>query len=154
MGEFAADVGDRLRDSLAAAFPEREWRTEHYVGGTPVDVASPGDPTVLVELEWRRADPSDNTAKLFRHLWNEEIGAAVVCQVFTRYYELRSGEPNSKRRNAEFVGRRVARSFDRVRYHAVEFDLNPPKRGGERPDRWRDVADETAAEIATLVRDE
>ncbi len=151
MGEFASDVGARLRDSLAVAFPGREWATEFYVGGTPVDVASPGGPAVLVELEWRRADPSDNTAKLFRHLWNDEVGAAVVCQVFTRYYDLQGGEPNSKRENAEFVGDLAAETLDHFSYYALDLAVDPPKRGGERPDGWRDAADETAAEIAALV---
>lgn len=119
-----------------------------------MDVVGSGDPVVLVELEWRRADPSDNAAKLFRHLWNDDLAAGVVCQVFTGYYDLQSGAPNAKRRNAEFVGERIAEAFDGVKYHAVEFDLDPPKRGGERPDDWRDVADETATEVASLVRDE
>ncbi|WP_256562578.1 hypothetical protein [Halomarina pelagica] len=35
-------------------------------------------------------------------------------------------------------------------YHAVEFALDPPKRGAERPDGWRALAARTADEIAAL----
>lgn len=149
VGAFADDVNAHLRDALAAAVGGT-WETEHRVAGTPVDVAGTLDGRlVLVELEWRRADPADNTAKLFRHLSEGTIDAdrVTVCQVFTAYYDLTSDGVSSKRENAEFVGRVAARTFARLSYHPVEFPLDPPKRGAERPDGWRKVADETAGEI-------
>jgi hypothetical protein len=58
-----------LRDALAKRRPAFDWETEYHIAGTPVDVGG-ASPThlVVIELEWRRADPADNTAPLFRHL--------------------------------------------------------------------------------------
>ena len=164
MGEFAEAVQKRMCEGLTERRPAFDWETEHYVGGTPVDVVgvggTPGDVVgpggadlVAIELEWRRADPADNTAKLFRHFstGNEGVLAAhqrvVVVQVFTAYYDLASGGVSSKRKNAEFVGQAAQRALDGVTYHPVKFDLDPPKRGGEWPREWREVADETVDAI-------
>lgn len=154
MGEFATRVQERLRDRLAATRPGYDWETEWSVASTPVDVAGRDDDTVaLVELEWRRADPADNTAKLFRHLDAGRLDAArvVVCQVFTGYYDLASGGVSSKRQNAAFVGRVAADTFDSLAYLPVDLPLDPPKRGGDPPADWRDAVDDTAATIATLL---
>lgn len=115
-----------------------------------MDVAGEGDALlVLVELEWRRADPANNTVKLFRHLAEETVDAetVVLTQVFTTYYDLASGGVSTKRENAEFVGSRVAATFDHVEYRSVTLPLDPPKRGGELPAGWRERVDETAAEL-------
>jgi hypothetical protein len=107
VGCFADDVNACLRDRLASDRPALEWTTERDVAGTPVDVAGDGDRRlVAVELEWRRADPSDNAAKLFRHLSEGSIDAdhVVVVHLFTRYYDLASGGHSAKRKSAEFVG--------------------------------------------------
>ena len=77
MGEFADNVADRLRDALAERLPTHEWVTERYLGRTPVDVAGAGAPELFVELEWRRADPANNTVKLFRHLAEGDIEGRV-----------------------------------------------------------------------------
>jgi hypothetical protein len=154
MGAFADAVNEHLRERLASLAPAFEWETEHYVAGTPVDlVGTASARTVCVELEWRRADPADNTAKLFRHLVEETLDAPslVVCQVFTGYYDLVSGDVSSKRKNAEFVGRVAAERFAHLVYHPVEFDMTPPKRGASRPENWRDVADEVAENIVRLL---
>ncbi|WP_435116427.1 hypothetical protein [Halolamina sp. C58] len=150
MGSFADDVGAYLRRELSARRPAVPWETEYAVGGTPVDLGgAAGDRLVLVELEWRRADPADNTAKLCRHVAEGSIDAdaVVVFQPFTRYYDLADGGVSSKRKNAEFVGRTAADLFDHVTYHPLDFDVAPPKRGGDRPDGWRDAADAIAAAI-------
>lgn len=176
MGEHATAVQARLRELLAERRPDREWHTEYSVAGTPVDVAGTptdvaetptdmaGTPTdaadtdadslVLVELEWRRADPADNTAKLFRHLADGRFETrVVVCQIFTGYYDLTTGGVSSKRENAEFVGRAAARAFDRMTYHPVELPLDPPKRGGDLPGSW-ESATATAAEAVAATLDE
>lgn len=150
MGQFADDVQERLRDAMAERDPGRRWVTEHEIGGTPVDVAGlDDDRLVLVELEWRRADPADNTAKLFRHLDSGTIesDAILACQLFTGYYDLASGGVSSKRKNAEFVGRAAERALDGLSYHAVEIGIDPPKRGGERPDGWTAAIDDVADAI-------
>lgn len=155
VGAFAEAVQERLAETLAERLPTFEWATEHYVEGTPVDVAgTTDDRLVVVELEWRRADPADNTAKLFRHLAAgalDDYDEVRVFQVFTAYYDLASGGVDTKRRNAEFVGRTAAERFERVTYRAVDFDLDPPKRGTEWPEGWRAVADETATAIASRI---
>jgi hypothetical protein len=152
VGAFAEAVQDRMCEHLQQSRPAYDWRTEHHVAGTPVDVAGAHEGhLVVVELEWRRADPADNTAKLFRHLAEGALsdhGRVDVFQAFTGYYDLQSGGVSSKRANAEFVGETAARAFERVTYRAVEVDLAPPKRGGEWPDGWAAVADETAAAVA------
>ena len=153
MGAFADAVNDRLRAGLAERRPRFEWTREHRVAGTPVDVAGvTPDHLVAVELEWRRADPADNAAKLFRHIHEGSVDRRVtVCQVFTRYYDLVSGGVSSKRANAEFVGRVAARTLSDLSYHAVAFDLDPPKRGADRPTGWTEAADETVDRVASLV---
>ncbi|MFA9504019.1 hypothetical protein ACERIM_14750 [Natrinema sp. H-ect1] len=137
MGELARETQGRLRDALVARHPALEWQVEHRLAGTPVDIAGIGDDRlVLLELEWRRADPADNAAKLFRHLEAgllDAFDAITVCHCFTEYYDLASGGVSSKRKNAEFVGRIASRAVDRFAYHPVELPLEPPKRGGDRP---------------------
>lgn len=131
-----------------------DWTTERYVAGTPVDVAGDDDGRlVAVELEWRRADPSDNAAKLFRHLSEGSIDAerVVVVHLFTRHYDLVSGDHSSKRKNAEFVGRVAARTLDGLSYHPVTFDLDPPKRGADRPEGWQAATDAAAARVGELI---
>jgi len=154
VGEHATAVQERLRDELATRRPGREWHTEHRVGGTPVDVAgASADALALVELEWRRADPADNTAKLFRHLADGRFDAerVTVCQVFTAYYDLASGGVSSKRRNAEFVGDAAARAFDRFDYRPVDLPLGPPKRGGDLPDEWERATATAADAVADAL---
>ena len=155
MGAFAEAVQQRLAETLAEQLPGFDWTTEHYVGGTPIDVAGiDNDHLLAVELEWRRADPADNTAKLFRHLAGgmlDNYETIAVFQIFTGYYDLASGGVSSKRENAEFVGRTAAERFDHLTYRAVDFDLDPPKRGAEWPDGWQAIADATATAIARRI---
>ena len=144
MGSFAREIQRYLREQLAARRPETTWEVEYRVGGTPVDVGGHSAETlVLLELEWRRADPADNTAKLFRHVAENSVTAerVFVLQLFTRYYDLVNGGVSSKRKNAEFVGRTAADAFERVHYSPLDFDIEPPKRGGEPPNDWRSAAD-------------
>jgi hypothetical protein len=152
VGELARRVQERFRDRLAAARPELDWTVEYSIAGTRVDVGGVGGPTVLVELEWRRADPADNTAKLFRHIAEGQLPErVVVAQVFTEKYDLVSGGVNSRRKNAEFVGRVAADTFDRLSYAPVDLAIDPPKRGETLPDDWRESVGETATTIADLV---
>jgi hypothetical protein len=154
MGSFATAVQSRLCERLATLRPRFDWGTEYRIASTPVDIAGHAtDHTALVELEWRRADPADNTAKLFRHLSDGALAAdrIDVFQVFTSYYDLADGAVSSKRRNAEFVGRVAADTLDALSYHAIEFVLSPPKRGAERPDGWRAAADTTADRITVQL---
>lgn len=153
MGEFATTVQDYLCDSLTAAYPAVDWETEYRIAGTPVDVAGVGDShRYLIELEWRRADPADNAAKLFRHIDAGEIAAEAVTvfHLFTNYYDLARGGVSSKRQNAEFVGQMAATSVDRLSYLPVDIEIEPPKRGGEWPDTWQRAVDKAV----TTLRDE
>jgi hypothetical protein len=116
-------------------------------------VGQDGDRFVAVELEWRRADPANNTAKLFYYAADGAIeqDEIVVCQLFSGYYDLDSGGMSSKREVAEFVGETAAESVEGVSFHPVGLPIDPPKRGGERPEGWRARTDETAAEIASIL---
>ncbi|WP_336136545.1 hypothetical protein [Natronomonas amylolytica] len=154
MGEFADEVADNLRDALADRLDSHAWATERYIGRTPVDVVGEGEPLLLVELEWRRADPSNNTVKLFRHLVEDNFdgGEVHLVQLFSRYYDLQSGGVSSKRANAEFVGKRVPMTVDDVTYTPLTLAVDPPKRGGERPDGWREAVDWAAERIERAVR--
>lgn len=141
MGRFARTVQESICDALKAAHPERTWQTEYRLAGTPVDVAGVGENSlVLVELEWRRADPADNAAKLFRHLTTgaERSESVLFVQVFSRYYDLKRGGVSSKRKNAEFVGEMAAESIETLRYRPISLPLDPPKRGGPRPTDWEE----------------
>ena len=154
MGAFADEVVAHLRDRLADRCPAFSWETEYRVGGTPADVVGRADDRlVAVELEWRRADPADNTAKLFRHLASGALDTerVLVFQVFTRHYDLASGGVASKRENAEFVGRIAADSIETLTYHPITFDLDPPTRGGDRPPGWQAVADEVVGAVVGTI---
>jgi len=155
VGAFADAVGEHLRTGLEERLPSFDWHTEHYLRRTPVDVAGrSGDRFVAVEVEWRRADPANNAAKLFYYVEDGELDAydeVAVVQLFSEYYDLASGGVSSKREVAEFVGETAAESVDRVSFHPLTLPVDPPKRGGDPPDGWRDRTDETAGEIASLL---
>lgn len=155
VGEFSNAVRDRLRDALAERRPSLDWETEYRVRRTPVDVvATSADRFVAVELEWRRADPANNTAKLFYYAEEgafEEYDQLLVCQLFSGYYDLQSGGVSSKREVAEFVGETAAESVESVAFRSMRLPIDPPKRGGEPPAEWRARTDETAAEIDALL---
>jgi len=154
MGEFAAAVQARIREGLAERQPALDWETEHDVAGTPVDVSGQAeDRLVLVELEWRRADPVANAAKLFRHLDSGALdaGRVTVVQVFSGYYDLADGGVSSKRLDAEFVGRTAADALDPLSYHPLDLDLDPPRRGGDRPDGWGAAVDDAVSTISERV---
>ncbi|OAQ53957.1 hypothetical protein HTG_00070 [Natrinema mahii] len=104
---------------------------------------------VALELEWRRADPADNSAKIFRHLYMEQIDAdeVLIAQIFTGYYDLTSGGISSKRKNAEFVGKVAADSIDHLSYYPIHLPIEPPKRGEEWPESWAEAADDTVEQI-------
>ncbi|MFW5984291.1 MAG: hypothetical protein ACOCRA_03750 [Halobacteria archaeon] len=155
MGENAERVQERLAAGLAERIPDAEWVTEYGVGGTPVDIGGTtgvGE-LYLVELEWRRADPADNAAKIFRHATKTMERQTYVFQVFTRYYELADGGVSSKRKNAEFVGETAAETLEGLSYTAVSLDAQPPKRGGELPDGWRSEVEAVAEEIERGLRE-
>lgn len=144
MGELATTVQAHLHRGLAETCPSVAWETEYRVAGTPVDIAGiAGQRGYLVELEWRRADPADNAAKLFRHLDSGalQVERVAVFQVFSGYYDLKRGGVSSKRENAEFVGGVAARTIDRLSYRPVDLNLDPPTRGGELPTGWTTAAD-------------
>ncbi len=154
MGEFANDIQSRLSNQLAEKLPSFDWVTENQVGDTPVDlVGRKGDQLVLIELEWRRADPSDNTAKLFRHLSTTDPPATdiTVIQLFTQKYDLESGGVSSKRENAEFVGHIAADALDNLAYLSLDFNLDPPKAGGDLPEDWRQVTDSMVIAIEEAI---
>lgn len=149
MGETATRVQEYVRDALAERLDGR-WETEYDVGGTPVDVAGrSGGHLLLVELEWRRADPADNTAKLFRHLESGTIDAdgVDIYQLFTDYYRLSRGGYASKRENATFVGRVAADAIEHLSYTPVDLRIDPPKRGGDLPEDWQTSADTAVSRI-------
>jgi len=155
MGEFATAVQEHLCSSLNKEYTNQTWETEYKIAGTPVDIAgSNNNQLYLIELEWRRADPADNAAKLFRHFDAGEIEAeqVTVFHIFTQYYELSRGGPSSKRKNAEFVGQMAAETFDRLSYSPIEFDLDPPKRGMEWPKDWKKAADEAIDSLCNEIR--
>ena len=158
MGETATQVQRRLRERLAGSHPRYEWRGEHAVGDTPVDVTGVGDALVLVELEWRRADPVNNTAKLFRELVETDLASANdtvhILQLFSRYYDLASGGVSTKRRNAAFVGERVVETVEAATYTAVTLDIDPPKRGGDLPEGWRGSVEDAVDRIGREVTKE
>lgn len=155
MGRLADAVQARLRDRLAESLEEYDWEVERRVGGTPVDVAGVGpDALVAVELEWRRADPADNAAKLLRHLAEGSVDAdrVTVVQVFTAYYDLDSGGVSSKRANAEFVGETGATALPGFEYHAVDLDVVPPRGQGSPDERWEAALVEAVERITAVVR--
>jgi hypothetical protein len=77
----------------------------------------------------------------------------VVAQLFTAYYDLARGGVSSKRRNAEFVGRRVAASFPHVSYHGVSLPLDPPRADGTLPDGWRESVDDVVTVTLDALAD-
>lgn len=152
MGEFANDVVHRLKTKLAQKCPSYSWETEHRIAKTPVDVAGIDDNQyILIELEWRRADPADNVAKIFRHLSKGEMGPdrILIIQVFTEYYDLVSGGVSSKRKNAEFVGEIAADSLSNLIYLPLDYEINPPKSGENRPSDWEATTDSIATKISS-----
>lgn len=154
MGRLATTVQEALCERLRTQLDGFDWETERHVAATPVDVAGVREgTTIVVELEWRRADPADNTAKLFRHLAAGTLDAetVVVVQVFTGKYDLASGGVSSKRENAEFVGERAAASEPGVEYEPVTLAVDPPKRGGDLPEDWKTAVDEVVDTVVSRV---
>lgn len=154
MGAFADDVVDRLKNRLNQKATSHDWEAEYRISGTPVDLAGiTANSHILIELEWRRADPADNTAKIFRHLSGSSPikESTTVIQLFTNYYDLASGGVSSKRKNAEFVGSVASESLDDLRYCPVEFDIDPPKAGGEMPPIWKEETDSMAASLSDMI---
>lgn len=157
MGRFATTVQEYLHNQLADQHPAFDWETEHTIAGTPVDVSGKcGSKLYLLELEWRRADPADNAAKLFRHLDSGIVDGndVDVFQVFTDYYNLSNGGVSSKRENSEFVGNVAADTIDSLSYTPIDFKLDPPKRDVERPDGWEAIADDVVTTISRQIADE
>ncbi len=154
MGEFATAVQNYLCNSLAEEYPTIDWITEYPVAGTPVDTSGcDNNQLYLIELEWRRADPADNAAKLFRHFdaGEIEVEQVTVFHIFTRHYELSRGGFSSKRKNAEFVGQMAAETFDQLSYSPIEFNLDPPKRGTEWPEDWKKVTDDAVDSLCDEI---
>lgn len=154
MGEFAEDVQERLQQSLETHSPNLDWETEYMIGGTPVDIAGvEKERVVVIELEWRRADPADNTAKLFRHIVekNIDVEQLTVFQLFTRFYNLVRGGVSTKRQNAEFIGETAAEAFPHLTYNPVTFGIEPPKRGEERPQNWKESTDQMASTLSHQI---
>ena len=154
MGEFAQTVQNYLCESLAEHYPTATWESEFSISGTPVDIGGRNvDHLYLVELEWRRADPADNSAKIFRHLHSDRVEAEqiVFFQIFTDYYELSRGGVSSKRKNSEFVGEIAAQTFEKLSYSPVDLDVDPPKRGEKWPDTWKKAADKTVTTLCNEI---
>lgn len=154
MGKLASTVQEYICDSLAVEGPDRKWETEYMIAGTPVDIAGKYDQALcLFELEWRRADPADNAAKIFRHLSEGKIESKqiLVFQMFTSYYDLASGGVSTKRKNAEFVGDTASKTYEHLFYTPVELDIDPPKRGGELSDRWQTEASKTVTTLRAKI---
>lgn len=154
MGKFAKAVQNHLCESLAEHYPMGSWKSEFNINGTPVDIGGTKvDQLYLIELEWRRADPADNAAKIFRHLQGDHVKAeqVVFFQIFTGYYDLSRGGVSSKRKNAELVGEMAAQTFEKLSYSSVDFDMDPPKRGVDWPDTWKEVADKTATTLCDEI---
>lgn len=154
MGKFAKAVQEYLCDSLNKEYNDQRWITEYKIAGTPVDIAGfEKNQFYLIELEWRRADPADNAAKLFRHFNAGEIDAeeVTVFHIFTKHYQLSRGDSSSKRKNAEFVGQMAAKTFERLSYTPIEFDLDPPKQGKEWPENWKKIADKATASLCNEI---
>jgi len=154
MGRSADAVQARLRDALADRCPGLEWSLERRIRGTPVDVVGEGEGRlVALELEWRRADPADNTAKLFRHLaaGSVEAGRVDVVQVFTGYFDLDGGGVSSKRANAEFVGEAAADALEGVTYAAVDLAIDPPRGGDGFDEAWTPAIDAAADRIVAAI---
>ncbi|WP_254863112.1 hypothetical protein [Halovivax gelatinilyticus] len=155
MGEFASKVQTYIYNRLSESNTSLSWQTEYDLAGTPVDIGGENDKLlVLLELEWRRADPADNSAKIFRHLTNErtDVDIVLVAQIFTNYYDLASGGVSSKRKNAEFVGAIAAGAIDDLSYHPVEFPLEPPKQGNEWQSSWTEAAEYTTVQISDQIQ--
>jgi len=154
MGELATRFQSYLRDQLSESYSSLDWKTEHRIAGTPVDIAGVGDETLLlIELEWRRADPADNSAKLFRHLSTGQIDQnhVTVVQIFTGYYDLATGGVSSKRKNAEFIGHIAEDAIDSLSYYSVDFDPEPPNRGNDWEKDWKASAKDTLSEVFNRV---
>ena len=62
-------------------------------------------------------------------------------------HDLQSDDVSSKRENAEFVGERIAATVDGVAYVPLTLGIDPPKRGGQRPNDWEAAIERTADRI-------
>ena len=62
-------------------------------------------------------------------------------------HDLQSDDVSSERENAEFVGERIAATVAGVAYVPLTLDIDPPKRGGRRPNDWKAAIERTADRI-------
>lgn len=156
MGKIATRIQRELAELLKREYQETDWQVEQEVAGTPVDIYGKTDHhSIMIELEWRRADPADNTAKLFRHLEEGSLNSSniLVLQLFTEYYDLSRGGVSSKRKNAEFIGQKAAEASDRFEYSAVDFRLDPPKGDTELQDGWQSSVQVVADSVSSTVEE-
>lgn len=85
---------------------------------------------MLVEPEWRRAHPADDTVKLSRDLVETDLPRRYervrVVGLFSRYCDPAPGGVSTKRTNAAFVGERVSETVEDTEFEGVTLDVVRP----------------------------
>ena len=112
-----------------------------------------GEPLVLVEIQWRRANPVNNPVWLLRSLESDDFPArrTVLARVFTRDYDLATGGYLTRRRNAEFAGRLPDGPLSTVSDRAFTLDVALLRGTASLPAGWCLAVEPVSTRVAGTV---
>jgi hypothetical protein len=145
--EFAKDMCRKLNEKTSNTYKWKpDWKPGRK-GYESVDVVGvprrSGNRRIMVEAELRHDSPLRNVVKIWKWADKKQMkGSFVLVQAFSKYY----GPQDSKRENADFIGRKMAEALG-CRYVSLSFEYNPYKHGRIGAGRRRDHAYKLAGMI-------
>lgn len=119
------EVRDRLIKVLSGQRPRICWSGKRLGGFGQIDIyGETSEYAYLIEVEMRRKDPVNNVVKVYRYIEEDNSSfldkKVVFIHAFSAEYEY--GGKETRRKNAEFVGKKMAEAHANVRYHIIHFD--------------------------------
>jgi hypothetical protein len=151
---FARDFCRRMEEKSSGRYKWTPCGKPLGKGHESIDVLgtpqTEGRKLVFVEVELRKDAPLTNVVKVWRWVKNERFNKRFVfVQAFSKYYK----KGDTKRSNAEFVGKQLERAT-RNRYLSIPFEYNPYRHGkqgaGRRCHHAYLLADKTRQKLKSI----